>query len=794
MRGLDLPIYHRKSGEDDGKATQPFAILNKLPTLSISLSLLGFLLGRGNILNDLMPFGITYFAVFLYLYNKDLVAKKRLFFIFAVVNLGYFSYLGLGALNHLLTMLCLWLITANYLKKEIKLINYALLVGLFFIVFKIGKVYFFAQSNTILLLAEFLLIFLLVLLSLRIADESLAYLSDKQDLFLVSVVTIGLVLSLFISDLAVENIGGINLLRVLSSYLIMLAALLGGMKGATSVGILTGIFYSFSHLNRMPLVGAYALAGLIAGNFKKQNKLGVSLGFMVSNLIYVIFLVEPGSIIALLKESVLAVLFLFITPQNFISYFDIFTREKETDYKLKDRKLNSFINERIQKFSYLFNELSAAFAEVGPVKEEEKEEIGVFLDLITDKVCKKCELYQSCWYQSFYDTYQGMFKLLSMAENRGEIEVKDLEKVMPGSCFRKIKLADAINQFVRMYELNSYWETKMQDNKKILLDQLSGMAEVIDDLATELTIDIQPEEKLRNKVHTILTEASLVIKDISATNYNDEKLEFTIRKRSCNGSQECINEMLPLLNNKLGYNLDLVWSECGVELDKPSCICQFSPGPKYRFIKGVATASSKEDVSGDNYTFFKLKEDRFITILSDGMGVGSKAAKESRGAVVLLENMLQSGLDYKAALKTINSILGIRSSEEIFATVDLLSIDLVTAQAQFSKVGSVSSFIKRGQEINMIKSNSLPIGILNQIEVEPTQLQLQDGDFIIMITDGVLESKENLTIKEEWIIKLLKNNLIDDPTSLAQYILEKAEENSNRDDDMTVLVIKVDKC
>ncbi|MBM7557173.1 SpoIIE family protein phosphatase [Halanaerobacter jeridensis] len=124
----------------------------------------------------------------------------------------------------------------------------------------------------------------------------------------------------------------------------------------------------------------------------------------------------------------------------------------------------------------------------------------------------------------------------------------------------------------------------------------------------------------------------------------------------------------------------------------------------------------------------------------------------------------------------------------------MLSIDLVTAKAEFSKVGSVSSFIKRGQEINMVKSTSLPIGILNQIEVEPTQLQLHDGDFIIMITDGILESAENLMIKEEWIIKLLKNNLIDDPNSLAQYILQKAQQNSNNNDDMTVLVIRVDKC
>ena len=762
--------------------------------LSICLGVLGWLLGRGSILNNLMPFGISYFAIFLYFNNKELISWQRLLLVFAAVHLGYFSYLGWGSSNYLLASLCLWFVTINYLAKEIKIITYALVVGILFLFFKALKIYFFVQVNFILLTAEFLIIFLLVLLLLRMCGELLGYLSDKSNVFLIVLISIGLVFGLFIGDLAVENVWGMNLLRILSAYLIMVVALTGGVTAATSAGVLTGIFYSFSHLNVMPLVGNYALAGLIAGNFKKQNKLGVSLGFLVSNLIYVIFLIEPGYIIALVKESLLASLFLFLTPKNMISYFDIFDEQTDLNYTLEDRKLNSFINQRIKRFSHLFNELSAAFAEVTPVKEKEEENIGVFLDLITDKVCKKCDLYQSCWYQSFYDTYQGMFKLLSIAENRGEVEVKDLEKIMPGSCFRKVKLASAINQFVRMYELNSYWESKMNDNKHILLDQLSGMAKVIDDLAAELTIDIQPEERLKTKACSILKDAGLVIKDISVTNYNNEQLEFTIRKRSCGGKDDCIKKMLPLLNNKLGHNLDLVWSECGVELDKPSCVCQLAPGPKYRFMTGVATASSDQKVSGDNYTFFKLKEEKFIAILSDGMGIGTKAFKESKGAVTLLKNMLQSGLQYESALKTINSILGIRSTEEIFATVDLLSVDLVTAEAEFSKVGSVSSFIKRGQEINMIKSTSLPVGILNQIEIEPTNLQLYDGDFIIMITDGILESEQNLTIKEEWIIKLLKNNLIDDPNSLAQYILQKAQQNSINNDDMTVLVIKVDKC
>ena len=794
MKGIDLPIYQRQSNLENEEDKQFKLLLSNFPILSICLTILGFLLGRGNILNGLMPFGISYFGIILYFYNKRIISVKKTILIFSAINIGYLSYLGFNGINYALTNLILWVITTRYLSKEIKAIYYSSIVASLFLVLKLIKSYFFVQSSIVLLVAEVLIIFLMILLLLRMITELLGYFSEKNQLVLIALLSIIIIFSLFISDLAVENVLGINLLRLLSSYLIMILALNGGVAIATIAGVLTGILYSLCHLELMPLVGNYALAGLISANFNKQDKIGVSLGFIASNLIYIIFLNEPGYIISLVKESIIASGLLFITPKTVVNYFDFLNIENDANNKLEDRRLNSFINQRIKKFSHLFHELSIAFNEAAPTYQQEEQNIGVFLDLITDKVCKKCDLYQSCWKQSFYDTYQGMFKLLAIAENRGEVEVEDLEKIMPVSCFRKIKLTAAINQFVKMYELNCYWESKIEDNKKVLLDQLSGMAEVIDDLATELTIDVRTEDKLGEKANSILTEAGLIINDISVTNYNNEQLEFTIRKRSCNGKQDCIKKMLPLLNNKLGHSLDLVWSECGEKLDKANCICQLSPGSKYLFSTGVATASSEEDTSGDNYTFFKLREEKFITILSDGMGVGNEAFKESKGAVILLKNMIQSGLSYDSALKTINSILGIRSVEDNFATIDLLSIDQVTAKAEFSKVGSVSSFIKRGQEINMIKSTSLPIGILNQIEVEPTELQLYDGDFIIMITDGILDSNPKLTIKEEWIIKLLKNNLIDDPKSLAQYILHKAEQNSNSIDDMTVLVIKVDKC
>ena len=66
--------------------------------------------------------------------------------------------------------------------------------------------------------------------------------------------------------------------------------------------------------------------------------------------------------------------------------------------------------------------------------------------------------------------------------------------------------------------------------------------------------------------------------------------------------------------------------------------------------------------------------------LSDGMGIGEKASNESQTAVRLLETLLSSGFTREVALKTINSVLMLRSHRESFATLDMMIFDLYTGK------------------------------------------------------------------------------------------------------------------
>lgn len=158
-----------------------------------------------------------------------------------------------------------------------------------------------------------------------------------------------------------------------------------------------------------------------------------------------------------------------------------------------------------------------------------------------------------------------------------------------------------------------------------------------------------------------------------------------------------------------------------------------------------------------------------------------------------MEEFLESGFDKDISIKLINSVLVLKSLDESFSTLDMCVIDLYDAYAEFIKIGAVATFIKKDKIIDTIHSTSLPVGIFNNVDMEISKRKLKENDLIVMITDGVIDSNENLVEKEKWVENILKNYKGGTPQEIANYILKKAKENSGDyvKDDMTVLVAKL---
>ena len=109
---------------------------------------------------------------------------------------------------------------------------------------------------------------------------------------------------------------------------------------------------------------------------------------------------------------------------------------------------------------------------------------------------------------------------------------------------------------------------------------------------------------------------------------------------------------------------------------------------------------------------------KLAVALSDGMGSGEKACRESTLVMELLEELLEAGFPAKAAIQMINTTLVMGREEIHFSTVDLSMFDLYTGECRLIKAGASSTFIKKGNKVERISSSSLPIGVMHSIEIE----------------------------------------------------------------------------
>ncbi|MDE6745168.1 MAG: SpoIIE family protein phosphatase, partial [Oscillospiraceae bacterium] len=182
------------------------------------------------------------------------------------------------------------------------------------------------------------------------------------------------------------------------------------------------------------------------------------------------------------------------------------------------------------------------------------------------------------------------------------------------------------------------------------------------------------------------------------------------------------------------------------ELDKPSSLTldgvthlRFHELPVYEAEIGKACVSGREYVSGDSDAVFRDGLGNLCILLSDGMGSGVRAAVESRMTVSVMTRLLRAGIGSSAAVRMLNGLLITKSPEEIFATIDLLKINLFTGKAELVKLGAAQTFLKTNGTVKTVESRTTPVGIVGSCEIDKRTAQLSDGDQIVMITDGICE-------------------------------------------------------
>jgi stage II sporulation protein E len=328
---------------------------------------------------------------------------------------------------------------------------------------------------------------------------------------------------------------------------------------------------------------------------------------------------------------------------------------------------------------------------------------------------------------------------------------------------------------------------RLLEDREILADNLQEIARIIRTLAQEEQPLYPFKERELKKIIRACKEQGILVRSIYRT--QDEvcgmKLAVSMKvdERCVMTVEEAAEFFSVLFDRRLLAERDSLFFLPGeyetivFEEEAPFCI-----------LTGTAKATREnETVSGDTCSFIEQGNGNLIMALSDGMGSGEKAMADSELVIDLLERFSEAGFSKETAAEMINGVLVARTEEENMSTLDVCDINLYTGNCELLKIGSASTYIKHGEMIERVEADSLPLGIFHKIDVSGQKRQLADGDYIIMVSDGVVDGVDN----EEIFEQVLAQMELQSPQEMANYILQFVLHKTmgRVQDDMTVLVL-----
>lgn len=449
--------------------------------------------------------------------------------------------------------------------------------------------------------------------------------------------------------------------------------------------------------------------------------------------------------------------------------------------------------EQIEKFAHSLRQLSRTFTGLEEKRQAfSAEEIEAIFQRVRERVCAKCEKCSWCWGENFVHTYQMGYDVLSAVDKYGnELNTETKRKLMQRCIMAPRFLREMLEGFHGARQ-NIIWVNRMARSRESCAIQLDTFADMMQRTAKELEDSIFTDERLERKIAAALKKKDVRVLYTHFFMNGDGRYEIHVTARSMKKEKIPLKEIARTVSDAAGRRLILSGDSAQMLGTRyMTVVCR--EGPAYFTLQGTARIGKDcADISGDNFSMMDMSGGRRGAVLSDGMGSGEDACRESTLVIELLEELLAAGFPEKTAIQMINTTLVIGREEIHYSTVDMTVFDLYTGECEIIKAGASSTFIKKKDSVEHLSSTSLPIGVMNRIEIDSVKRKLEDGDFVIMVTDGVLDA---LPVGEQDILleTIIQGSAISNPREMAHHILEQvlAWTGKEPEDDMTVLAVGI---
>ena len=355
-----------------------------------------------------------------------------------------------------------------------------------------------------------------------------------------------------------------------------------------------------------------------------------------------------------------------------------------------------------------------------------------------------------------------------------------------GRCIRLSGVANSVYKRYSDYTSRIAAENRIDEVRSVVSDQFDGISDMLYGLARDIETDSHYDNTAAEKAAAALKNLNIQVEECSSRTdkFGRIKIELKVKKSTA-----------PVIN-KLQV-MKLVSVVCERDFDVPAVnetggdiFITLSEHAALRVDVGVEQKCASDSMMcGDAYRYFFDGHGHFITVLSDGMGTGGRAAVDGAMASGLMCRLLKAGFGFDCSLKILNSSMLFKSTDESLATVDIASIDLYNGQVELYKAGAAPTVIRRSGKTGKAESTSLPAGILRDVRFDKATVKCREGDIVVMMSDGA--AFEGC----DWIKAELEKWQGGTAQELSERLCEGAHRrrSDNHEDDITVITAVLKK-
>ena len=598
-----------------------------------------------------------------------------------------------------------------------------------------------------------------------------------------------LTIAMFFSALGNVSILGFKLVEILAFILILIYGWGNGAILGATAGLVVGLSYTCLCDVSMSFVVAIAFSGFISGLLRRFGKIPVIIAFVAGNLYISYYSTGTTQLNIVACEVMIASVVLFFIPKYVEKKLDnLFDLGRGLE-SVKNNLLNPTkeAKEKIGAVSEVFSSLADITLQKTKESEEETTEvIKKYILSYVNNTCFACQNIDECLDKENLD--ETAKYLANRLEDGQTIE----PEMLKFNCKDAQTIINNIYDIYNSMKLMRVLKQKELENTEKISHQYKEVSKLLNNIADNIKegalVKDDAQKKLRDE-----------LKFYGYNVYEDEFvrdsniIEYTFITDILTNIDKQKKQITELASSILEQNMTvkLILNISKTEKSKIKIIST----PKYS-VKSeiISQCKAGEMVSGDSYLQMELQDLRKLSVISDGVGSGENASKSSSAIINMLERLLSGGFNEEKAIEIVNSVIRLKGDDEMFATLDATIINEKDAECYFIKLGAAPTYIIENGKVATITSTNIPVGIVDNTQYVPICKKLNEGDFIVQVSDGVIP--EGMAPNDNF----LKNYLSTcDTTKSAKVIAQEIKEiigfnlGLELDDDVTVIVNKIEK-